>query len=297
MAAALDEPVGDQAQLPLHWLCQEARRHVTVALSGEGADEIFAGYGYYLSRLREGSWRDRLKARLGSSSGGEGLQSLTRNAEPVTPSGFPLLTDVAGRQRLTGASNAEMDEWEAGLFDWLNGSGDGLRRAAATDIATWLPDDLLVKFDRMSMAHSLEGRAPYLMPRVVETGLWLPQSQKMNGETSKVALRRVASRWLPREILDRPKQGFVLPMGRWLAQWFEAQAPVRDYFFERAVPGLDMTEVARLTADDLSAGVKLERLLFAIVMLVEWHQSFKCRQYELARRCREAEVPAIVLDI
>jgi asparagine synthase (glutamine-hydrolysing) len=183
-----------------------------------------------------------------------------------------------------------MDEWEAGLLDWLNGSIDSLRRAAATDIATWLPDDLLVKFDRMSMAHSLEGRAPYLAPSIVETGLGLPQSQKMTGATSKLALRRVASRWLPREILDRPKQGFVLPMGRWLAQWFEAQSPVRNYFLERPIPGLDMSEVAQLTAEDLSAGVNRERLLFAIVLLVEWYQSFKTRQQELARKCREATV-------
>jgi asparagine synthase (glutamine-hydrolysing) len=289
VAAALDEPVGDQALLPLHWLCQEARYRVRVALSGEGADEIFAGYGYYLTHLKDSSWRDKLKARLGRS-GGDGLQSLTGNAEPVTPSGFPLLTDIACRQRLTGACNAKMDEWEAGLLDWLNGSIDSLRRAAATDIATWLPDDLLVKFDRMSMAHSLEGRAPYLAPSIVETGLGLPQSQKMTGATSKLALRRVASRWLPREILDRPKQGFVLPMGRWLAQWFEAQSPVRNYFLERPIPGLDMSEVAQLTAEDLSAGVNRERLLFAIVLLVEWYQSFKTRQQELARKCREATV-------
>ncbi len=288
VAEALDEPVGDQAQLPLHWLCREARRHVKVALSGEGADEIFAGYSYYRGHLSERSWRDRLKAQLGLSHTSEGLQSLIRNAEPVTPSGFPLLTDVEGRRRLTGASNAEMDEWEAGLFDWLNYSGDSLQRASATDIATWLPDDLLVKFDRMSMAHSLEGRAPYLAPRVVEAGLRLPQSEKMNGATSKLALRRIASRWLPHEILDRPKQGFVLPMGRWLAQWFEAQASVRDYFLEREMPGLDMMEVARLTAEDLSAGVNRERLLFALVLLVEWHQSFKNRRRELAKKLREA---------
>ncbi len=287
VASALDEPVGDQAQLPLHWLCREARRHVKVALSGEGADEIFAGYGYYRSHLKERSWRDKIKAQLRRSSSDFGLQSLIRNAEPVTPSGFPLLTDVAGRQRLTGASNAEMDEWEAGLFDWLNDSGDSLRRASATDIATWLPDDLLVKFDRMSMAHSLEGRAPYLAPRVVETGLRLPQSQKMNGLTSKVALRRVASRWLPQEILERPKQGFVLPMARWLAQWFETQSSVRDYFLERTIPGLDMNEVARLTEEDLSVGVQRERLLFALVMLVEWHQAFKSRRREIVKNYSE----------
>src|SRR5437867_1891440 len=175
---------------------------------------------------------------------------------------------------------------------WLDRSAGGLQRAAATDVATWLPDDLLVKFDRMSMAHSLEGRAPYLTPRVVATGLALPQSEKLNGATSKVALRRIASRWLAQEIVERPKQGFVLPMGKWLAQWFDAQASVREYFLARSVPGLDMTEVARVTADDLSAGVRRERLLFAMLLLVEWYQSFKSRQSELARRYREAGTAA-----
>ncbi len=287
VASAMDEPVGDQAQLPLYWLCREARRHVTVALAGEGADEVFAGYSYYRSHARETGWREKLKARLARQSPHYELQRLTDNAEPVTPSGFPLLTDVASRGRLAGAARAEVSQWEASLIDWLNESRDSLQRAAATDLATWLPDDLLVKFDRMSMAHSLEGRAPYLSVRVVEAGLALPVSQKMSGLTSKVALRRVASRWLPKDILDRPKQGFVLPMRSWLAQWFDGRS-VRDYFIERAVPGLDMSEVARLTAEDLSAGVERERLLFALVLLVEWHQSFNNRRRELAGDYRKA---------
>jgi asparagine synthase (glutamine-hydrolysing) len=275
--------------LPLYWLCEEARRHVTVALSGEGADEIFAGYGYYRNHLQSTGWRERVRSALGKTDPTDGrARRLIHNTTPVTPSGFPLLTDIAGRQRLTGKSPKDASEWEQGLINWLNESGDRLQRAAASDVATWLPDDLLVKFDRMSMAHSLEGRAPYLSPLIVETGLRLPQAQKMDGATSKVALRRIASRWIPKEILDRPKQGFVLPMGRWLAEWFKSQRSVREYFFERAMPGLDMSEAARITEEDIKAGLKRERLLFALVLLVEWYQSFKSRQYELARKYREA---------
>ncbi|HEV8482851.1 MAG TPA: asparagine synthase (glutamine-hydrolyzing) [Blastocatellia bacterium] len=285
VVAALDEPVGDQAMLPLYWLCREARRHVTVALSGEGADEVFAGYGYYNNHLSQPGWRDKLKARFGPvASTRSGLQRFIENVEPVTPSGFPLLTDVAGRVRLTGASSSSIDQWEESLIAWLNQSHDGLQRAAAADIATWLPDDLLVKFDRMSMAHSLEGRAPYLNPKLVESGLHLPQSQKTDGVTSKIALRRAAGRWLPKEIIDRPKQGFVLPMSRWLAQWFEAQHSVRNYFLERPLAKLDMNEVTLLVEEDLTAGVQRERLLFALVLLIEWHKSFKSNQYELARK-------------
>ena len=92
---------------------------------------------------------------------------------------------------------------------WLDGAADGLQRATAADLATWLPDDLLVKFDRISMAHSLEGRTPYLAPGVVEAGLALPLDQRMNGAISKVALRRVASRWIPRAIVIEWHQAFA----------------------------------------------------------------------------------------
>jgi asparagine synthase (glutamine-hydrolysing) len=294
VASALDEPVGDQALLPLYWLCQEARRHVTVALSGEGADEVFAGYSYYRNYTDETLRRRLLRWRSGrarfsdSSSRRLIVHSLT-----ATPSGFPLLTPKADRQRLMGGKVPAADEWEEGLFSWLDGSRDQLQRAAATDLRTWLPDDLLVKLDRMSMAHSLEGRAPFLHPRIVETGLALPPSEKFNGGTSKIALRRLAASWLPQQILDRPKQGFVLPMTKWLSQWFEGQQSVRDYFLRRAVPGLDMIEVARLVEKDLSVGIRRERLIFALVLLVEWYQSFRRNQDEVTRRYQEAVVSTV----
>ena len=283
VASVLDEPVGDQAMLPLYWLCREARRHVTVALSGEGADEVFAGYSYYDNQLSRAGLVARLRSQFGASTKNR-QQRLIHNSAPTTPSGFPLLTDAGMRERLTGRNGAEIDAWEQIVFCWLNQSPDSLRRAAATDLATWLPDDLLVKFDRMSMAHSLEGRAPYLDPKIVALGLGLPQSQKIDGSTSKIALRRVAGRWLPKDILARPKQGFVLPMRRWLAQWFAAQGSVTDYFSERAFPGLDMAGVASLTETDLAAGVRRERLLFALVLLVEWYKSFTTRKREAASR-------------
>jgi asparagine synthase (glutamine-hydrolysing) len=285
VAAALDEPVGDQAQLPLYWLCQEARRHVTVALAGEGADEVFAGYDYYADRTDK--WRDQVTARAATLARDQ-RQRLMDGLEAITPSGFPLLTSATERERLTGARGATADGWETGLLDWLDTASDGLQRATAADIATWLPDDLLVKFDRMAMAHSLEGRAPFLSASVVEAGLRLSPSEKRRGRISKVALRRVAQRWLPAAILERPKQGFVLPMQRWLGEWFGDPSSVQDYFLARPVPGLDGREAARLARHDLVAGVQRERLLFALVLLVEWHQSFAGRRATLARHYREA---------
>jgi asparagine synthase (glutamine-hydrolysing) len=288
VASDLDEPVGDQAQLPLHWLCQQAREHVTVALSGEAADEIFAGYSYYRQHVSANGWRTKLKALVVDRVSHTAFaQTLIDNPEVTSPSGFPLLTDTQGRDNVLGTKSAKVDEWERNLFTWLDTTKDSLRRATATDLASWLPDDLLVKFDRMAMAHSLEGRAPYLYPRLVECGLKLPQTQKIKGDISKVALRRIAKRWLPHEILERPKQGFVLPMRTWLINWFAAQGCVYDYFRMRALPGLRGKELADLVTQDLHAGVQRERLLFAIVLLTEWYQSFKAKQYNLARTYRE----------
>jgi asparagine synthase (glutamine-hydrolysing) len=263
VANALDEPVGDQAMLPLYWLCREARRHVAVVLSGEGADEVFAGYGYYRANARCAGW-----------------QRLFDNPEPVTLSGFPLLTDRQQRNRLLPIERANGSEWETELLDWLNGARDPLKRATAADLVSWLPDNLLVKFDRMAMAHSLEGRAPYLSPRVVEAGLGLRPQERLSTADCKVALRRIGERWLTRKILDRPKQGFVLPMKGWLQQWFHDKASVQEYFMDRDVPGLDPVQLGHLVQQDLNVGVRRERLLFALVLLVEWYTSFQARRLE-----------------
>jgi asparagine synthase (glutamine-hydrolysing) len=121
-----------------------------------------------------------------------------------------------------------------------------------------LSADLLVKFDRMSMAHSLEGRAPFLSPRLAEFGLSLPLGQRM-GTQSKVALRRLARKYLPSELLNRPKQGFVLPMTRWLADWFRDYDGRRAYFTSRSTPGLDRAVLTEITEVDLAVGVRRER--------------------------------------
>lgn len=275
VAAELDEPLGDQAALPLFWLCREARQHVTVALSGEGADELFGGYGYYRQFLGGAGfaqrWADRLRGRPVART--SDLNRFVRNSSPVTPSGFPLLTDASGRERLTGYV-ADTNAWETELIDWLDTANDAHKRAMAADIGTWLPDDLLVKFDRMAMASSLEGRAPYLTPRLAELALRnnAPFS-RMSLTDSKLALRRTAQRWLPRDILERPKQGFVLPMKTWLREWFDSHGGATAYFSDAALPELDITTLTDLVHTDLHEGLKRERLLYALVMLTEWYKA------------------------
>ena len=278
VASALDEPIGDQATLPLYWLCHEASQHVRVALAGEGADEIFAGYGYYRDFLLYPGLRALIRRLLKHRSISPAISRLIHNRTPISPSGFPLLTEIAGRAALIeDPLDDPADEWERSLMDWLDSTADPLQRATAADLATWLPDDLLVKFDRMAMAHSLEGRAPFLAPGLVDAALHLPRNQRMVKGKSKIALRQVAHRWLPPNIWKRRKQGFVLPMKDWIIQWFSLHGGVTPYLANREIPGLKMNEVLRLIETDLTAGVQRERLLFALLLLFEWHAAARLR--------------------
>lgn len=280
VAAALDTPIGDQASLAVYWLSREARKYVTVVLAGEGADEVFAGYSYYRQFVPRSRLRDRfgpLAAVLGHRPRTPGRPDrLLLDSPPQTPSGFPLLTGCAERRRLIGRDDPA-DAWESELLDWLQSAHDELQCATAAEIATWLPGDLLVKFDRMAMAHSLEGRAPFLDPAVVQLGLSLPPSERMAGQ-SKVALRRVARRYLPRDLLERPKQGFVLPMRRWIGEWFAAWGGPESYFRQRSIPQIDVGVLTSIVENDLSEGVHRERLLFALMMLAEWWHAFAAKR-------------------
>ncbi|HAP39660.1 MAG TPA: asparagine synthase (glutamine-hydrolyzing) [Nitrospira sp.] len=269
----LDEPLGDQALLPTYWLCREAKQHVTVVLSGEGADELFAGYEYYGSWLSRRSWRARLKAWIAERGTTALPQYLCDNVWPVTPSGFPLVMDPEGRRQLLGGYVPERDPWEDLLRSALLGSKNPLQRATLADILTWLPDDLLVKLDRMAMANSLEGRAPFLFPPLAETALRLPESNRMTTTQSKVALREVAARLLPPEIVQRKKQGFVLPMAMWLRQWLRRVENLSEYFDLQRIAVFDGKAAASLVERELISDHPNERLLFALVMLAEWHHS------------------------
>ncbi len=268
-ASALDEPNGDQALLPLYWLCREARKEVKVVLSGEGADEAFAGYFYY--------------ERFLASNAEMPVQSLIHDDRIISPSGFPLLTDAYTRQRLLVARDDAWEPWEEQVLRDIEGYAP-LARATAADLLTWLPDDLLVKFDRMSMAHGLEGRAPYLFKELVEFGLGLPESSRMTADRVKVILRQAARRFLPESIVERPKQGFVLPMRNWLRQWFNEHGQARHYFNRRRVPGLDMDAVAAVAEETLADGIRNDRLLFALVMLSEWQHAFERKRESLRKR-------------
>jgi asparagine synthase (glutamine-hydrolysing) len=221
-----DEPFGDQAALPTMLLAQLTRRHVTVVLTGEGADELFAGYTNYAKRVRE----ERIVGPLGF------LAPLVRHLPPriardriVKAIGLPRaqryatipnVFDAALQPQLysdafLGRREARIAEVAARFHDEAN-SPHYIERLMHVDLRLWLPDDLLVKVDRATMAHSLEARVPYLDHRFVEFVAALEPRFKQSGDTRKYLLKKLAEKFLPREIVHRRKQGFVMPLSEWL---------------------------------------------------------------------------------
>jgi asparagine synthase (glutamine-hydrolysing) len=217
----MDEPVGDTASIPLYYLARFARETVTVALSGEGADEIFGGYPIYRRMLafekvnrfplvrplgrvikslagdtKIGKYADMLGRPLEWRYGGVGgLFSPGQAKRLLSPKSAPLNHVSDAYARCAGLSPFE--------------------RMSYVDTTTWLPDDLLVKADRMSMANSLELRVPFLDHRLVEFGARLPHNLKIRRAISKYLLKRWAEPLLPGHIIHRTKRGFPVPTKAW----------------------------------------------------------------------------------
>ena len=222
LAAALDEPLGDEAALPLFLICEQARSHVTVALTGDGGDESFAGYERYVAH--------ELAGRLPASAAAAGARALrllpAARREPRSPLfRTARFLDVAAAERgdrygrlmevfpveLRRRLWAERAPQEVRLEPALTGIA-GLQ---ALDVETYLPGDLLLKADLASMAHSLELRSPLLDHEVIQLGLALPSSLKVHGRVGKVALRRAFADDLPARVSSRRKTGFGVPLRRW----------------------------------------------------------------------------------
>ena len=243
----LGEPLADSSAIPTWYVSQAARRHVTVALSGDGGDESFAGYDFrYVPHVMEASvrpWIPRATAPLLSWLGeswprsrrlpralrlGTVLSNLSTDAAGAYYADLAFLKPAATR-RLMGRSpdgSPEQSPVFAAVTDPYRRcpSADALQRAEYADLKIYLPNDPLVKVDRMSMAHSLEIRCPLLDRRLVELAFRIPASRKQVGREGKSLLRALARRRLPGALWSLPKRGFTAPIGEWI------RGPHRDLF-------------------------------------------------------------------
>jgi len=224
-----DQPFGDSSALPTYLLSELTRRHVTVALCGDGGDEVFAGYERFAAALALS------KLQVLPSAARDGIARTLDRLSPAalsrTASVRRLLSsrNLAPHRALLSWVTYTPDNWRARLrpgacdwgFDdyerlWESSAGlDLLGRLQAVTMVSYLLDDLLVKVDRMSMAHALEVRSPLLDPDLVAFGLSLPSRDKAIGLSLKRVLKKSMAGTLPGEILHRPKRGFGLPIDRW----------------------------------------------------------------------------------
>jgi asparagine synthase (glutamine-hydrolysing) len=211
VVAALDEPNGDSSCLPVYLLSRFARGAVTVALSGDGGDEMFGGYDRYTETICESA---SLRRRLSflRRTGRWWSAGRAYFGDRILPMTEPVLRDLAGKLE------PEAEDLMTRLRSVADGRGPALHRLRTVDANSYLPGAVLAKVDRMSMRFALEIRCPLLDRRVAEWASSLPASALNDGTEAKKVLKSLALRYLPREIVYRPKRGFGLPDPCWSQQ-------------------------------------------------------------------------------
>jgi len=278
-----DAPISEPADVAIFRLASEARERVKVLLSGEGSDELFAGYPKY----RFAGW-----AGLGEAVPNPLREPLFRIAERALPNSANRLRIML--RAMSARSEADrVQTWFApftayerrALFPgperethreiWQRAEGDRLRRMLYFDCHTWLVDNLLERGDRMSMAASVESRPPFLDHHVVELAFSLPSSVKLRGESGKWVVKEVARRHLPGDIVDRAKVGFRVPLDRWFRTGLRDLA--RDLLLARdsfVGSQMDRRFVARLIASH-ETGRRDESLrIWTLLGLEVWYHVF-----------------------
>ena len=300
LAAVYSEPFADSSQIPTLLVSELARRHVTVALSGDGGDELFSGYTRYA--LGQKTW-DRLRhipaplrrtlATAVTAAGPEALNRLLRPATSLLPQRYR--TQRPGDTLVKGASIAALNSlddvyrvlvshWQTPADLVAGGSEpalrlsrdlpkdlDPVRRMMHQDLVRYLPDDILAKVDRAAMSVSLETRVPLLDHRLVALSASLPMHILRHEGKSKWPLREILFRHVPRHLIERPKMGFGIPLDKWLRgplrDWAEALLSesrlTNDGFFHAA-------PIRKAWTDHLSGNRNMHHPLWVILMFQSW---------------------------
>lgn len=294
-----DEPFSDSSQIPTCLVAAMARRHVKVALSGDGGDEVFGGYNRHV--MTSSSWpragklplviRRRLAASVRAYSQGT-WNSVARLIEPIIPERYRLAhpghmlhkaADVLDSADGSELYRALVSQWcpEVPVLDaqepltLLDRPAPSLptltERIMALDAATYLPDDILTKVDRAAMAVSLETRAPLLDHRVYEFAWRLPLHYKVRNGIGKWLLRQVLYRHVPQEFIDRPKMGFSVPIDSWLRGPLRAWAEeLLDETRLRREGFLDPAPIRQAWSEHLSGAGNWQYRLWVVLMFQAW---------------------------
>lgn len=287
LPAVYDEPFADASQIPTILVATIAKKHVTVALSGDGGDELFFGYGRYANAQRIwrqiGGWptgmRHALAAGLvaaGRLDRGELGFRLRRFGHRIDAADFDAYyANLLSLSLRPTAAHDWPDRLPANpVFPRCIDSPG--RRMMLADQLGYLPDDILTKTDRASMAASLELRVPLLDHRIVEFAWRLPEHYRWDGKNGKILLRHLLYRYVPRELIDRPKQGFEIPLDDWL------RGPLRMWMLDLLDPSalsseglLNAGAIATLVAEHLSGRGNNGFALWPALMFEAWQRHWR----------------------
>jgi asparagine synthase (glutamine-hydrolysing) len=292
-----DEPFADSSQIPTHAVSKMTRARVTVALTGDGGDELFAGYNRYVLAAGHIARLTRLPMPVRRTAAAV-FKAMPRGAAELASRVVPRslrfsnpgdkLKKLADIMRLDGdaiylrliSQCADPEELTPGVREhpiamrWPGTKRDDnlLERMQLFDTTAYLPDDILTKVDRASMAVSLEVRPPLLDHRIVEFAWSLPRQMRLRGGETKWLLRRVLDRYVPRTLIDRPKMGFGVPLASWL------RGPLRDWAEDLLDPRqlgggvLDVGVARKLWSEHLSGVHDWAYALWCILMFEAWRR-------------------------
>jgi asparagine synthase (glutamine-hydrolysing) len=303
----LDQPIADEAALANYMVAELASRQVKMVLTGEGGDELFAGYARYagerfspLFRAVPPPARSAL-LRLATHVPGLRRPKLALHAlcQPDEIARFcnwfPLFNDTMRERLMSDDLKGCLDHQatEAVFAEHLarTDARDPLSRMLYLDTKLWLPDDLLARGDKTSMAASIEARVPLLDHKLVEFAAGLPPGLKLHRMTRKYLLKKVSSAWLPPEIIHRKKQGFPMPIRHWFR--YEARSFLRDLLSPETVGrrGLFAPDyVGRLLDEHETGFADHSSRLWGLVAVELWHRAFMDAPAALAHRAPAPQV-------
>jgi asparagine synthase (glutamine-hydrolysing) len=280
----LDDPLADPALVPLYFVAREARKHVKVVLSGEGADELFGGYNIYREphSLRVFNHiPNRLKELLKVLSrilpdGFKGKNFIERGTTPLEERyiGNAKMFEEKEKEELLRTYSSDLSYTSITTPIYQQSMDyDAVTKMQNIDIHTWLRGDILVKADKMTMAHSLELRVPFLDKHVFDVALKIHTNQKIKNHTTKYILRKAAEGIVPEHVVNRKKLGFPVPIRHWLKdeiyEWAKnlIQFSQTDYIFNKK-------EIYKLLGDHVANKKDNSRKLWTILIFMIWHQVY-----------------------
>ncbi|WHX99678.1 asparagine synthase (glutamine-hydrolyzing) [Neobacillus sp. DY30] len=288
----MDDPLADPAAIPLYFVAREARKHVTVVLSGEGADELFGGYNIYrepqdLEVFNKIPRVGKVLLKGIANMMPEGMKGKSFIERGVTPMeeryiGNAKMFTEAEKRELLSVYREGLDYTDITKPLYAESKGyDPVDRMQFIDIHTWMRGDILLKADKMTMAHSLELRVPFLDKVVFETASKIPTSLKTANGTTKYILRKAAEGIVPEHVLNRKKLGFPVPIRHWLKNEMNdwAKTIIRESNTDHL---LNKSYVLNLLEDHCQGKADNSRKIWTVLIFMVWHQVYVEGKYSFS---------------